>query len=236
MFGSGYTLVQVSIGIATFTGIVLGLFAFAAMPQKKTESELRRTIATNQPRRNDIPKMRRAKARMRKIANKELQTGELPRQNTCLSFLSVVCLPVVIVLNEIYLLQDGGLPCTESLYSIGQWTPWIGVALALVAALVVRWKQPAFLERQRILDQERAEFELRQQSRFAKQTRQQQHEVPPSQTANDHLPQQAPETTTQDCRREDFSTRTMMTETVSTDLEAGLSAGSPFLLRTCPTR
>lgn len=235
VFGSGYTFVQVSIGIATIMGIVLGIFAFALVPQKKTKIELRTAIAQSQPRRNDIPKMRRAKAKERKHANKELRTGELPRQNTCFSYLNPICLPVVIVLNEIYLLQNGGLPCTESLYSIGQWAPWVGVALALVAAVIVRWKQPAFLERQKVLDQERAEFELRQQSRSAKQTGQQQHAVAPSQDASDVRPQKASEMTTQGSRRKDCSTQEVMTEAVSTDLEAGLSDGLPLLLRKFPT-
>jgi len=90
---------------------------------------------------------------------------------------------------EIYLLQDGGLPCNESLCSIGQWAPWVGVALALVAAVIVRWKQPAFLERQRILDQERAEFELRRYPRSTSKTYLKQHGVPPIQDAGDLRPQ-----------------------------------------------
>jgi len=234
-FGTGYTLIQVTIGIATLMGIVLGIFAFALVPQKRTELELRTRIATNQPGRNDPPKLRRAKAKTRKSASIELRTGELPRQNTCFSYLNPVCLPVVIVLNEIYLLQDGGLPCTENLYSIGQWAPWVGVALAFVAAVIVRWKKPAFLERQKILDQERANFELRQHPRSIEGTSQEQHGVSPSQDANDLRPQQASEMATQDSTSKDFGNRVMMDGAASTHLEAGLPHGPPSLLRKCPT-
>jgi len=234
-FGTGYTLIQVTIGIATLMGIVFEIFAFLLVPQKKTELELRTAIATNQPGRNDIPKMRRAKAKARNHAKTELRTGKLPHQNTCFSFFNPVCLPVVIVLNEIYLLQDGGLPCTESLYSIGQWAPCVGVALALVAAVIVRWKQPAFFERQRILDHERAEFELRRRPRPAGETNQGQHGVPPTQDGNDLRPQQVLEMVIQNSRSEDFGTRIALDKPATTDLEAGLDHGSLFLLRKCPT-
>jgi len=229
VFGFGYILIQATIGIATIMGIYLGIFAFALVPQKETEIELRTIIAINQPGGSDI------KDRVRNEAEEELRTGKLPRYVTCFSFLNPVCLPVVIVLNEIYLLEDGGLPCTESLYSIGQWAPWVGVALALVAAVIVRWKQPAFLNRQRILDQERADFELRRHPRSAEGTDQEQHGVPPSQDANDPRPQHASEMTTQNSGSEGFGTRIVSDGAASTDLEAGLSHEPPFLLRKCPT-
>lgn len=174
--------------------------------------------------------LRRRKARASIQAKTELRTGKMHRRNLLLA-----CLPVVITLNELYLLRDGGLPCNESLYSIGQWAPWVGVALALVAALIVRWMQPAVLERQKILDQEMAELELRRHPRPAGERNQEQHGVPPAQDANDVRPQQASKMATRILNGEDFGTRMLMTGAINTDLEAGLSEGRPFLLRKCPT-
>lgn len=179
-FGIGCALILITSG-NVIMGVIVGLISFARVPQKKTEQELRAIIARNEPRRGDTPNTSIAKAQARNHANAELQAGALPHK-TCSSLNLILCL-VVLVANEIYLLQDGGLPCNESLYSIGQWAPWVGVALALVAALFRRWKQSAFLERQRILDQERAEFELRRHPRSAEPTSQEQHGVPPSQDA-----------------------------------------------------
>lgn len=192
-FGIGYALILITSG-NVIMGVIVGLISFARVSQKKTEQELRAIIARNEPRRGDTPNTSIAKAQARNHANAELQAGALPHK-TCFSLNLILCL-VVLVANEIYLLQDDGLPCNESLYSIGQWAPWVGVALALVAALFRRWKQSAFLERQRILDQERAEFELRRHPRSAEPTSQEQHGVPPSQDANDLRPQQASEMAT----------------------------------------
>lgn len=109
------------------------------------------------------------------------------------------------------------------------------MALALVAAVIVRWKQPAFLERQRILDQERAEFELRRYPRSTSKTYLKQHGVPPIQDAGDLRPQQGSQMTTQNSGSEDFGTRIVMTGATSTDLEADQSHGLHSLLRNCPT-
>lgn len=109
------------------------------------------------------------------------------------------------------------------------------MALALVAAVIVRWKQPAFFERQRILDHERAEFELRRRPRPAGETNQGQHGVPPTQDGNDLRPQQVLEMVIQNSRSEDFGTRIALDKPATTDLEAGLDHGSLFLLRKCPT-
>lgn len=173
---------------------------------------------------------RRRKAKARNQAKPEPRTGKLHGP-----ILVSANLATAIVCNEIYLLQGNGLPFNESLYSIGQWAPWVGVALALVAALILRWKQPAVLERQRILDQERAEFELRQQSRPAGETDQEQHRVHRTQNDNDPRPQQALKAATPNLEGEDLSTQFVVDGAASTDLEAGLSDGPPLLLRKCPT-
>jgi len=104
-------------------GITLGINACVYMPRKPTEQRLRATIARNAPAPGDTPRMRRKKATDRYDARTELSTGQVPRHNDLFSYLTLLGLPVVIVLNEIYLLEDGGLPCTESLHSIGQWAP-----------------------------------------------------------------------------------------------------------------
>lgn len=130
-------------------------------PTKRTEAELRAILA-----RPEI-KYRTARGRRHKNhasidAKKELATGEIPKvHGKGADYFYSFIFTTVLILNEAYILADGRLPTNENPYAVGQWGPWVRVALTLVAAAILRHKIPAFLERQKVLDAERAAFELR---------------------------------------------------------------------------
>ena len=159
VFGSGMNLLITAMVFTVVFGIFLGIMTCWAIPRKRTEAELRAVLAQK----NDgfTVKERRHIQALKRAAREELKTGELRSHKSRLGYLYPGLIILVIALNECYLLKDGGLPTSENPYAIGQWGPWVGVALALLAAIIVRYYRPRFLERQRVLDAERAAFELR---------------------------------------------------------------------------
>lgn len=126
------------------------------MSQRRTEMELRDYINLNQIQPGDPHRIARHKRRTVELAERELATVEvLPKKQFIPVFYAILCLSALIM-NEVYLLKDGLMPYAESAFAIGQWGSWIGVAFALIAAFVVRRRQPAFLARRKFLDQEQA--------------------------------------------------------------------------------
>ncbi|KAJ5108079.1 hypothetical protein N7456_004754 [Penicillium angulare] len=157
---------QGAAGVTGGVGIYWAVFGFCWPGfRKRTEAELQKSIRANKPRSGDLSKARRARAKARKEARLELETGEYPGPGkglTCFSALSTVGAFVVIILNEMFLLHyGGGFPYNEQPYAIGQWGPWVGILLALLAAGLVRWREPKWKERQAILEKERKAFDER---------------------------------------------------------------------------
>jgi hypothetical protein len=73
--------------------------------------------------------------------------------------MKVNSLPVVVVLNEIHLLANGGLGPSEEAYAVGQWGPWVGVLLAIIASAINKWYEPRWKARQDKPEAERTEDE-----------------------------------------------------------------------------
>ena len=114
LFGHGFGLVEVSMGMTFFCGMISGIDSYVSIPQKKTEQELHAEIVNSSYTIGDTSDDRRRKQEDLQYAREELNTGEVPRRYRHIAFFDAVCFPIVIILNEIYLLQDGGLPCSES--------------------------------------------------------------------------------------------------------------------------
>lgn len=159
VFGWSMNLMVVSMIYTTVFGIYFGVMGCWLIPRKRTEAELRAIIARS----NDglTPKWRRPGVDRVEAARTELASGEMNPRECEVEYFYPVLVISVIVMNEVYLLKHGGLPTTENVYAIGQWGPWVGVALTLLAAAIVRYNLPKFLERQKILDAERDAFEMR---------------------------------------------------------------------------
>ncbi|KAJ5280785.1 hypothetical protein N7478_006157 [Penicillium angulare] len=157
---------QGAAGVTCAVGIYWAVLGFCWPDfRKSTETELRKSIKANKPRSGDLSKARRARAKARKEAHLELETGEYPGPGTTLTVWSVLSTAgafAVIILNEVFLLHyGGGFPYNEHPYAIGQWGPWVGVLLALTAAGLVRWREPKWKERQEILEKEKKAFDER---------------------------------------------------------------------------
>ena len=168
IFGSNFNLLISSAVLTWFFGALLGLYSCVRMPRKRTEAELhaivkQSRIETSPSFMNGYQQAQDASSRQeaRISAQRELDTGKLHREPSVLGIVNPLAIVVVIVLNEVYLLINGGLPSNENPHSVGQWGPWTGVALAIVAAAIVRYNQPEFLKRQEILAQDKVAFELR---------------------------------------------------------------------------
>ena len=162
-FGISFKLILATMVITGLLGFMVTIFSYKLVPGKRTEAELRECIKRNTPRLNDSFKKAKRKRDVQRCAREELATGKLRNRDplfhpTILLYLLLII--VVIILNEIYLLADHPLPFSQDSYAIDQWGSWVAVILALVAALFVRSYLPRFLERQKILDQEKAAREL----------------------------------------------------------------------------
>lgn len=119
----------------------------------------------------DIPKARRQKRSARNRAQKELTTGEYAngKAETCWSLLSCIGGVIIIILNEVFLLRyHGGFPYNEQPFAVGQWGPWAGVLLALLASALVKIREPKWRERQHILAREKKAFDERKALQQAK--------------------------------------------------------------------
>ncbi|KAL8685741.1 MAG: hypothetical protein Q9218_007571 [Villophora microphyllina] len=161
-FGPLFGLTVAAMLLTGMFGIFIGCQSCFLVPRKRTEAELRVILNRDTSRYLLTSKQRRYEELARKAARKELDTGEVPqKRGKCGAYFYAGLFLTVVVLNEVYILIDGGLPTSENPYAIGQWGPWVGVVLALVAAAIVRYSMPKFLERRKILDAERAAFELR---------------------------------------------------------------------------
>ena len=157
-----WILVRASLGLVLTGSCFLAIFGCCLTTRKRTEAELRACIKQNKGRRADTMirggwGMKKA----RRLAERELETGQVQMPQSIWGYVNPVLFPIVVTLNEYFLLGRGGLPSNEELYAIGQWAPLVGLALALIAAGIVRYKEPQWRERQAILVEERAAFELR---------------------------------------------------------------------------
>lgn len=161
-----FQLWQVAAGLTGALGIWMAVWGFC-MPsdRKRTEAELHGSIKRNRPRSGDIPKVRRQKNNARKRAQKELRTGEYAGNGktiTCWSLLSCIGGVIIIILNEVFLLNyHGGFPYNEQPFAVGQWGPWAGVLLALLASALVKIREPRWRERQRVLASEKKAYDER---------------------------------------------------------------------------
>ena len=155
LYGPTIYLVVPSYALTGF-GVWIGLIAYCLVLRKRTEAEPRTIIE-----RNSNCSMINWRIKSRKIAALKEPTTVISSK---LEFLIWMIVVAVIAINETYLLRDGGLPTTEGLYVVGQWGPWAGVVLTLLAAALVRYRRPKLLERQSILDEERAALELRKRA------------------------------------------------------------------------
>lgn len=160
--GTPLVLMKAALGMVITGSCLLGGFGCCLTTRKRTEAELRACIEQKKVRRLDV--MLRGGWTTKKalrLAQKELETGKLQMPRSMWAYVNPALFPIVLVLNEICLVGYGGLPSNEEPYSVGQWAPLVGVALALIAAGILRYKEPQWRERQAILAAERAAFELR---------------------------------------------------------------------------
>lgn len=168
-FGRMEGVFVVAVSLTMIFGALLGVLSFGLTSKKSTEAELKATITGNKAHPRDIPKQRRAKAATRNRARKELNDGvykpELNILTCCQVFFNPLAWPISIILCELYLLAQGGLPSNESAYAIGQWGPWVSVILALVASYIVHAYEPGWKERQKLLAEEKVAFDLRKLER-----------------------------------------------------------------------
>lgn len=160
--GTALGLTKIAIALVLTGSCVLAIFACCLTTRKRTEAELRACIERNRARRADaLLRGLWGKKKARRLAQKELETGQVQLPRSVWGYMNPILFPALVVLNEICLLGNGGLPSNEHLYAIGQWAPWVGVALAIIAAGIIRYKEPQWRERQAILTQERAALEQR---------------------------------------------------------------------------
>jgi len=117
------------------------------MLRKRTEAELQAAIEANEPSRNLRSEIRRDMEDTQREARRELNTGVFERKITPLGLIHPIFFMMVLTFNEVYLLGNSGLPPGEKPFAVGQWGPWVGVALTLIAAAIVKYKEPEFLKR-----------------------------------------------------------------------------------------
>ncbi len=100
-------------------------------------------------------------------ARRDLEIGVLEPEDSplALSIIHSISFVVILIFNEIYLLNSSELPASKRSFAIGQWGPWVGVALTRIAAAIVKYKEIDFLKRQEILAQEKEILELRMRGR-----------------------------------------------------------------------
>lgn len=163
-----FNILLTTIFLTAILGLASAFFGFCLpTDRKRTEAELNAAIRRNPARDGDLPKVRRAKAAARRAAFKELETGEYAGnscEGICWSLFSCVGLLVVVVLNEVFLLAyEGGFPYNEQPFAIGQWGSWVGVLLALLAAALVKWREPKWRERQDLLAKEKEAFDRKKE-------------------------------------------------------------------------
>ncbi|GIK07570.1 hypothetical protein Aspvir_003236 [Aspergillus viridinutans] len=152
-----YGLLAVSMYLSIFLGAVVSLYRLLLTPRYYTKDELEQTLRSANKtlaKSNLLPKQRRYAKRMRSMAQKKLARGQKRRRPGLMTdLLSIVCV-VVIVLNEVFIQINKGIPTSEPPYAVGQWGPWVAVIMALAGSAIVEYHRPAWEERQRILTAE----------------------------------------------------------------------------------
>lgn len=125
----------------------------------QTGQELREIINSH---RHDIvspslaySKYGRTARRVRQEAQKKLRQGQHSHGRNICSFILPAAFLTIMVLNEVFILASPTLPYDEQAFAIGQWGPWVGVVLSLVASAITQWNQPYWERRQNIIRAER---------------------------------------------------------------------------------
>ena len=180
-FGSRFNLIWASGIITLICGALVGVLGCCiGSNSQKNEAQLTKAISKQEKKVNSraafvhyLDKNRKSRPRdqvnaRRSLASAtkdlrrlraELETGEPQLNPSVFAYVSPCVFPIVVILNEIYLLSGGSLPSSERYYAVGQWAPWVSTVLVVIAAVIVHRYQPG-------LEAEQAQikkgYELRQ--------------------------------------------------------------------------
>ena len=134
-------------------GVVSLASCCLASRYRRASANLPRTIDVDVDRAvepsDDLPKETRP--------DMELETEILKRPVYWYSYINPILFVVIVALNETMLLGNGGLPESEHLYSVGQWSPWVAIGLAMVAAMFARCRRSKHRAREARLAEEAVE-------------------------------------------------------------------------------
>jgi hypothetical protein len=168
VFGHRFNILMAAAIITLAYGVGASIFAFGLIKKRKgTEAEIKAEIQRMEALIHNryvpgkiqgwhtrLPQIRtplQHKKSLQKKVDKlhiELEIGEYQQHATPTAWISPILFPVVIILNEVFILSDGGLPSLDPPYVVAQWAPWISVVLALIAAIIVHVYEPRFNARQ----------------------------------------------------------------------------------------
>ena len=167
-YGDLYTILYIAVLISIINVSFAGIWSSFLGPKKHTRAELESFIQIYADRESDSPKTKCRNAKVRNAAQKELDSGVpqqfslkrffgrmfdgdefssgLPSQRGWISLFLEPCtiifgpcfLVVVLVMNEYYIQGEGGIPSSDRMDSVGQWTPWVVVSLSIIGVFWVK--------------------------------------------------------------------------------------------------